>query len=292
MLLHIGEEYRALDGSVNDQWSTDPLGAKTRHVYLHPYFIDKYQAIGIETRLAQTPLFSTRRDKRGGQGEWADHPALRHLALQRYDWTDHGANHGQVVRYRVAAVELPSGDAAGTTKLREITASDWSDAIAVSADCGGGTSAYFNRGLVISQFVSRLMRQNHWKVRDIKDRVKELEEPIRRFLSGDLRLALLSLLDEVIDDPGLHLYIGMYELADDELVGRLKILRGHAHIVLSNGSDKSGDGNASARSALKKAKVDVHDRLLGSKGLGHNKFVAEVRANGNKPLKVLTGSTN
>lgn len=144
----------------------------------------------------------------------------------------------------------------------------------------------------MSQYVSRVARLNDWSAADIKAHIKELEEPLRRFLSGELRLALLRLLDEVIDDPTLEFYAALYELSDDELIGRLKLLRGRAHVALANGSNKSGDGNADARQELEGAAVDVHDRLLKSKGLGHNKFAVVVRKKGRKALRAWTGSTN
>lgn len=212
--------------------------------------------------------------------------------FQRYDWTDHGANNGQTVTYRVSAVALPDGGTAGESQLEPVGDSGWTGPITVSGETDGGVSAYFNRGFVMSQYVSRLARQNGWDALEIKEHIKELEEPLRRFLAGELRVALLRMLDEVIEDPGLELYAALYELADDELVERLRLLRGRAHVVLANGSDKSGDGNAPARAKLEEADVDVRKRMLGSKGLGHNKFAVVARRADEQALKVLTGSTN
>lgn len=210
---------------------------------------------------------------------------------QRYDWTDHGANNGQTVKYRVVAVGSPQGTV-GEVELEELANSGWTDAIKVDATSENGVSAYFNRGAVMSQYVGRIARKNDWSPEEIKEHIKELEEPLRRFLAGELRIALLRLLDEVIENPDLSFYAALYELTDSELIQRLQLLRGRAHIVLSNGSDKTGDGNATARAALNSADVDVHNRMLGSKGLGHNKFGVVVRTLGKKPLKVWTGSTN
>jgi len=238
--------------------------------------------------------FSAARTDIGNSGTGDPTRSSNVWPFQCYEWTDHGANNGETVRYRVTAVRLPVGGLAGTTVLDPIADSDWTEAIAVEADCGGGFSAYFNRGFVMSQFVARMARQNGWTPRDIKAKIKELEEPLRRFLSGELRVALLRLLDEVIEDPGLSLYAALYELSDEELIKRLELLHGRAHVVLTNGSDKKGDGNKDSRKTLNQddPPVDVHDRLLGSKGLGHNKFAIVVRTSGKKPLKVWTGSTN
>jgi hypothetical protein len=84
----------------------------------------------------------------------------------------------------------------------------------------------------------------------------------------------------------------VYELSDEELIGKLKLMKGRAHVVLSNGSDKGGDGNSDAREELKAAHVDVYDRILGSKGLGHNKFAVVVSSKDDKAMKAWTGSTN
>jgi hypothetical protein len=81
--------------------------------------------------------------------------------FQCYDWTDHGANNGQTVRYRVSAMKLPDGGTAGTTPLVAVADTDWTEAIAVSTG-SGGVSAYFNRGQVMSQYVARVARMNGW----------------------------------------------------------------------------------------------------------------------------------
>jgi hypothetical protein len=212
--------------------------------------------------------------------------------FQTYNWTEHGANSGQNVRYRISAVRLPSGGVAGTTKMETFADSDWTDPIDVSAKCGNGLSAFFNRGFVMSQFVSRIMRQNNWKPTDLKEQIKNLEEPLRIFLSGDLRVAIINLLDEVSSNPDLSLYAALYELSDLELISKLVNLSSRAHIVLANGSDKQGDGNKCARCHLKDAGVDVKDRILGKKGLGHNKFAVVVQSADNQAIKAWTGSTN
>jgi hypothetical protein len=211
--------------------------------------------------------------------------------FQRYEWTDHGANSGQTVRYRVSAVRLPAAGTVGASELEPITNSDWTAEMKVSAAAGDEFEAYFNRGFVMSQFVSRIARKNNWKASDIKDHIKDLEEPLRRFLSGELRRALLRLLDEVIENPLLEFYSALYELDDKELIERLKMVGDRAHLVLANGS-KGKDENEQVRNELKLAKVDVHDRILGYKGLGHNKFAVVVRAKDTLPLKAWTGSTN
>lgn len=211
--------------------------------------------------------------------------------FQRYDWTDHGANNGQTVRYRISLMKLPADGLAGTTQLEPILRSDWTNPIEVRALCQNGVSAFFNRGTVMSQYVARIARMNHWTPRQIKEHLKDLQEPLRRFLSGELRLAILNLLDEAIDDFSLSVYAALYELNDEELIDRLKKLGRRAHVLLSNGSDKSGDGNSKAAGELS-AIIDLNRRMLGSKGLGHNKFAVLYNETDHKALKAWTGSTN
>lgn len=213
--------------------------------------------------------------------------------FQRFDWTDHGANNGETVRYRICAMTLPpDAPSPGSVELTEIADTDWSPPIQVEAYAGDGVYAYFNRGAVMSQYVARIARKNQWGANEIKDHIKDFQEPLRRFLSGELRVALLGLLDEAIADMDTEIHAALYELSDEELIERLLLLRGRAHVILANGSDKQGDGNATAREKLKSGGVDVYDRLLKNQGLGHNKFVVLSNNHGQNPLKVCTGSTN
>lgn len=212
--------------------------------------------------------------------------------FQSYSWTDHGANAGQTVRYRVSAVVLANGGQVGVTALQSVANTGWTGAVGVGASAGAGVFAYFNRGTVMSQYIARQMRINGWKPADVKDHVKDLKEPLRRFLSGELRMAMLSLLDDILSDASFELYAALYELSDQELLDKLKLLGSRGHVILANGSDKQGDENSDARTVLRAAGLDVHDRMLGSKGLAHNKFAVVTRGPQRDPQRVWTGSTN
>lgn len=211
--------------------------------------------------------------------------------FQTYTWTDHGANSGQTVRYCVYAAKLPDNGIPGKSILTPIADSGWTEA--VKMDSGSNdVSAFFNRGFVMSQFVSRIARKNNWKPADIKKNIQKIKEPLRVFLSGELRLGLLKMLDEVICDPNLELYAALYELSDDELIGKLKLLQERAHVILANGTKGDKDENSSARKELNDADVDVHDRMLKYKGLGHNKFAVVFNTSSKKTEKIWSGSTN
>ena len=78
--------------------------------------------------------------------------------FQRFSWADHSANTGDRVRYRV--VPMIHGDGALQQNLAE--RSGWTDWWSVER-CRQRTSAYFNRGLVISQFMARYWRSCAWR---------------------------------------------------------------------------------------------------------------------------------
>src|SRR5262249_61113891 len=66
--------------------------------------------------------------------------------FQRYNWTDHAADLGDSVGYRVVAMcGQPGALTAGP-------ASDWTPTVRLSAQADDDLACYFNRGFVISQF--------------------------------------------------------------------------------------------------------------------------------------------
>lgn len=129
----------------------------------------------------------------------------------------------------------------GSSLLPAQSVRNWEGSQSVASEpsaCGARYSTAMSPELALA-----LARPNGWKPKDIKNHIKDLEEPLRRFLSGELRVALLNLRDEVIADAALSRCAALYELDDAELEGRLEQLRGRAHVVLANGSNKKGDGN-------------------------------------------------
>lgn len=208
--------------------------------------------------------------------------------FQRYTWTDHGVSAGDVVSYRIAPVIAKGGGLAVDEDAKVEVGP-----LKVTPKGGGNAEAHFNRGIILSQFVARQLGPG-WDKSSLVKLKKELgdaENELRDFLAGDLGARLLALLDEA-KEKGWHVYAALYELHDEELIGKLVALGKRAHVVLSNGSSKKKgtDGNKEARKALK-GKVDLTDRMLWSKGLGHNKFVV-FEPEPNKPLHVWTGSMN
>jgi len=179
--------------------------------------------------------------------------------LRRFTWTDHECNTGDKVSYQVVpAIEPPDG---GDAVANEAQASKFSTELELSGEVDNTFECYFNRGLVISQFMSRRLKGD-FSTKSLKAFKQGLndaaESKIRAFLGGDLRTRLFALLDETKKNRG-HVFVAIFELSDDALITKLAAMGKRAHIVLSNGAHKSrtDDENADARKTLN-AGCDVH----------------------------------
>lgn len=234
---------------------------------------------GVSQQLENRVGFADARLPGNGAGSSADYP------FQRLSWTDHGPRLGDHVAYRITVRIGTPGS------LRDGPSSGWTEEITLNARYGS-SEAYFNRGVVLSQFVSRLMKEHGWTAGDIKAHAGEMHDELRDYLSGELRVAMLRLLQEARNDNDAELYAALFELSDPELVPALVALGDRAHVVLGNGAVKNryNDENAAARAALKAAGVDVRDRMSAPAFLAHNKFCVLTRQG--QPEAAWTGSTN
>lgn len=206
--------------------------------------------------------------------------------FQRFNWTDHAADVGNQVRYRVTAMV----DDGSGRPYKKGPASNWTPWANLTSDAGDGFSCFFNRGLVLSQFVARYLKQKHLSPAKFKAQLKKSVDPkFRAFLEGDLGLRLFQIFKDGKTTKS-QVHAALYELGDEALENALISLKTRLHLILANGSDKSGDGNAEARKHLNDEGILTINRLLKSKGLGHNKFVVVSKAS--KPKAVWTGSTN
>jgi hypothetical protein len=71
--------------------------------------------------------------------------------LQRYMWWDYDVHPGDSVKYQVIPVTGP----AGSLQLMSDLASDWTDELTITSDFAPHVSAYFNKGVIAAQWVSR-----------------------------------------------------------------------------------------------------------------------------------------
>jgi phosphatidylserine/phosphatidylglycerophosphate/cardiolipin synthase-like enzyme len=235
--------------------------------------------------------------------------------FRAFTWTDHSVAEGDEARYRVVPVLWDAQ--ARKSEPDETQASSWSDWRTIGYAAGSGYRGYFNRGFIISQFMSRYIDEHYpdkTRVQALKlfkqEITADVEDRIRIFLSGDIRRQLLRLLDEVEQGTG-EIHAALFELQDDELVDRLVKLGTRAHVVLANGAvqvktdpktkkaiettveARKRDENKAARKKLIDAHVDVEKkhRFIAPGALGHNKFLVWSDESGT-PRKVWTGSTN
>jgi phosphatidylserine/phosphatidylglycerophosphate/cardiolipin synthase-like enzyme len=215
-----------------------------------------------------------------------DHESSTKWPFQRFNWTDHAVDVGNEVRYRVTAM---IDDGSGRP-YKKGAASAWTPWATLSADTGGGFLCFFNRGLVLSQFVARYLKEKKLSPAKFKAQLKESVDPkFRAFLQGDLGAEIFEILKNVRSNHQ-EAHAALYELGDSSLEKAMIALGSRLHLILANGSDKSGDGNEAARQDLNTHGIPTIDRMLKSKGLGHNKFV--VLSNATGPRAVWTGSTN
>lgn len=170
-----------------------------------------------------------------------------------------------------------------------------SNEVSVSPVVSPKLRAYFNRGLISTQRVSRALKGQPSKGA-LLAAVAKPGSVLRDSLSGDMIEALLDFVKRA--KAGGKLYAALYELGDDELITALEGAGKRLHLVLSNpkASDEQSasgvtDGNDDARTRLSQTAGKLVDRMLPSGRIGHNKFVVYVNRNG-KAAAVLLGSTN
>ena len=213
--------------------------------------------------------------------------ALWKFPLQRFMWWDYDVLPGNEVQYSIVPVCGRDKDHLG---LNTAEASALTPPMAITGQASMHLSAYFNRGIVSAQWVSRELSALG-KNPKLNQLIRTPNDPLRNALSGLLRPQLLQLLDQVNQNGG-EIYAALYELNDPELIPKLLALGQRCHLILGNGAFKppTNDENATVRAQLH-GKVDLHDRLVSKGHFAHNKFVVVCDSAG-KPQRVLSGSTN
>jgi phosphatidylserine/phosphatidylglycerophosphate/cardiolipin synthase-like enzyme len=208
--------------------------------------------------------------------------------IRRCVWTDHNAVATDSVSYRVTAMN-DAGNGAFTVDAA--SASAWTEPCVTSGDAGGGLEAYFNRGTLMSQVVSRFVKGDVTQ-KSLRQFLTNLEEPgfpARQYLSGEARHEILHFLREA-DRRNSEIHAAIYEINDRELVEALKPFGSRGHVLIGNG----GATKPWVAPELTAAGLDVKHRDLSHHGKSspsvHNKFVVESDTAG--AGRVLTGSTN
>ena len=228
--------------------------------------------------------------------------------VQKFYWKDPYARlvaektGNRKFRYKVVPLEGKPHHLKEMTSLPHIVSNEVEVSPAVSA----GISAYFNRGLISTQRISRAMKGKP-NAPSLKARVANAKDALRASLSGDMVEALTGFVDRAKSSG--KIYAALYELHDDELIQKLEKIGKRLNIVLSNAVETvtetktdpvtkkkkkvntKVDGNLPARVRLAKTASVKWDRIMPNNHIGHNKFLVYVDKNG-KPQAVLCGSTN
>jgi phosphatidylserine/phosphatidylglycerophosphate/cardiolipin synthase-like enzyme len=209
--------------------------------------------------------------------------------LQRYLWWDYLVKIGDTVQYSVVPVVGPDKD---HLTLDTTMASPLTPAMTITGQSTPHVSAYFNKGIVAAQWVSRALDATP-KGSKIKTLVATAGNPLRNELSGLLRPQILSMLADAKAQNG-KIFAALYELNDPELIPALAAFGPDCNLILGNGafSEQKPDENADVRAQLRaNTKINVFDRMVSEGHFAHNKFVVFCDSAGN-PVRVLTGSTN
>jgi phosphatidylserine/phosphatidylglycerophosphate/cardiolipin synthase-like enzyme len=248
-----------------------------------------YKKVNNETAASAEPLpnhigFAGQDPKPGEQRPSTEWP------IQRFTWTDYDVNPNDSISYMVIPI-LWNG-----TSVNKDTAngSDWSENVTVAT--GKDFEAYFNRGIISSQFMSRQL--DNLKATDkqatLADTLQDPNSTIRKFLGGVLAEKLFSEMDEVISDTDITIYAALYELNEEIFIGKLKEINDRVNLILANGAFQKkphNDENYDVREDIRStSKINLYDRIVTGKHFAHNKFIVFCKKG--KPYKVWTGSTN
>jgi hypothetical protein len=146
--------------------------------------------------------------------------------LQRYMWWDYLVKPGDKVQYSVVPVVGPKDSLALDTE----NASGLTPEMEITGQSTPHVSAYFNKGIVAAQWVSRALAAEP-KNSKIKDLVAKPGDPLRDELSGLLRPNILSLLANARKENN-KIFAALYELNDLELIGALTAFGTDCNLIL------------------------------------------------------------
>lgn len=246
--------------------------------------------------------FSIKRIKNGKQPDYLhgfvgfsdddklDPAAPWKFCLQRYMWWDYDVQPGDKVQYSVVPVVGPNQ---GSLQLSSEGASPLTPEMTVTGQSSLHISAYFNRGIIATQWISRALDGVPNKSQ-ILSQVQQPGNPLRDALSGLARPEVISLLENARQNGG-KIYAALYELNDPELIKELISLGRSCNLILGNGAFKSNtppnnDENAQVRQQIED-QITLTDRIVKKGHFAHNKFVVFCDSEGT-PQQVLTGSLN
>lgn len=226
--------------------------------------------------------------------------------IQAFQWKDVFARRG-VYRYKVVPMLGPDPKA---LRPAEHLALETGEAH-LTGDFGD-IQAFFNVGLISTQAITKAVKKLVGSTpaytspsEVLRAEIALPNSAIRRRLAGQvINDGVLSLLRRAKEEDGT-LHLGLYELADRQLIDEIIAVRDRVEVCLSNAdssrkwkdaqgkehTQKIVDGtNKDSRAELHHENIALTDRFVPSSSIGHNKF-AVLSLHG-QPESVMTGSTN
>ena len=209
--------------------------------------------------------------------------------IQRFVWTDFDVNDGDLIQYKIVPISIKND------KIIELSELTIKYSKACKVETGKNLKAYFNVGLISSQFFSKLAKDAKGKKLTPKSIVNDKSSNrLREFLGGGLTKKLFSLLDELGKEGETKIiYLALFELEQTDLINKLIKIGKRCNLILANGAANNSeiDKNNEAREIIEKSNINLFDRMVGSGHLSHNKFII-ICDSKNNPQEVWTGSTN
>jgi hypothetical protein len=216
--------------------------------------------------------------------------------IQKFYWKDPYARlvaertGNRTFRYKIVPLGGTPGKLAPMAALPFIISNE----VTLSPRISEQVSAYFNRGLISTQRISRALKGKP-NAGSLKAHIADPADALRASLSGDMVEALTGFIERA--KKAGKIYAALYELGDEELIARLEGLGKRLQIVLSDAATvdpitkKKSDGNQAARDRLARTAGVKWDRIMPANHIGHNKFLVYTDSKG-KATAVLFGSTN
>jgi phosphatidylserine/phosphatidylglycerophosphate/cardiolipin synthase-like enzyme len=212
--------------------------------------------------------------------------------IQKFWWKDLFAKRGGTYQYRIVPM---GGTPGGTlTPLQGVPALV-SNKITLT-EKRPPFSAYFNRGIVATQALSHALNDKP-SIEALAPHILDPSDPIRIRLMGQLSDGVTELLTRA-DKEGGTIHGALYELNDPNGLekslqanpGSRNVILGNEQVAKTDTTPANQDADSENRENLKKAGVNVIDRILQVGDIPHNKFL--VLTQNDTPTAVLSGSTN
>ena len=146
--------------------------------------------------------------------------------IQKFMWSDYLVGTETEVRYQVIAMCGPDFD-----HMKPGPKSGWSNPVTIMTPASAVIQPYFNRGIVSTQWVARQLLSAKISLKDLVNPPLGTTNKTRDFLGGELKRALLEMLDTQQKSGG-HIYASLFELNDPEVMPAILKFGQRAHVIL------------------------------------------------------------